>query len=205
MVATGNIPLDDNAYTDTSTGEVTRTSRELVTERSSNLLEEYANKQQTDAYIQHYLLGKVTNKSPQQKMHMYAAYTGSEPADVGSFLNRTVAIIGATIMYHGPFTSMPDADGRSTDKNGYYYILMRTTKLVEVEVPVGNRIVKVKRPLVLKTSANQICDLMLGLIQVYGAYDWDAAEYVSFSGSKSAGYFATIISEEELKAASSQE
>jgi hypothetical protein len=139
------------------------------------------------------------------KLRMLTSYTSSKPKTIGDFIGHQAVVIGAIIHWHGPYQGR---DGES--KPGYHHMLLKLDEYTEVDVMVGRKVRTVKTHTLITTSANQPCELFLGMLQIERWYDWEVGLKVAFTGNPSDGYFVTVVSdddeeEEELPAAASTE
>lgn len=161
---------------------------EPVPAETSGVLQKYVKSLDTHGLPVHlYMVQQLGMNNPVETMRTLSRYTGEEAVDITKHMNKAVNICGAAIIEHPPFEGM---DG-NFHGDGYCYVVLKTDLYTTRDVIVGKKVVKQKSRVMLRTSANQICDLVLGLVSMMGWFDWDQPVQMVFTKSGKS-YLATI-------------
>lgn len=157
-------------------------------EPPASVLQKYVNNLDTGGLPVHlYQAHKAGFKSARALATVLSSYTGNETDDVKDHLNKEINILGAAIIEHGPYN---DLNGNL--QPGYCYVVLKTNLTRSADVIRGRSVVRVTKPVYLKTSANQICDLVLGLVNMMGWFDWSEPIPMVFSSGKNNSLLAQI-------------
>lgn len=145
------------------------------------------------------MLARRTDLTPKQQQFMLSTYSGVVPDPIGKHINEVFAILGGMVQYHPPYKSKPGKNGASEDMPGYFKLLLKTNKIIKSKLPVGNRLVEIKRNMVIETSSTKIVEYFLTIMNTQGWFDLPEPIICFFSGTQSEGYIVSILSEDELE------
>lgn len=128
-----------------------------------------------------------------QKRALVGKYESGPVEDITKHLRRIITIQGAVIKYHGAYFGKSDGKAQP----GYFYMLLATDMIRDIEVPVAKQIVTFHRNLLIKVSATQIVEYFLGIMQTDRWYDFTEPVVCFFDGQQSTGYTVSPLTEEE--------
>jgi hypothetical protein len=126
--------------------------------------------------------------SDEEKLDFLSLYEGAEWQPFTKYLNTVVEIKGAIIWYHPAYKGMPDSEGRSQVKPGYYKILFLTTKVDADGVPV-----------VIACSSSALAAHVLAMLNIRGWYIWPVPVKYKFLQSAQGMPFRMLHVKEEDK------
>ena len=161
----------------------------MATQSKSTVLDVYAYGVNPTNMPVHIAMAKNIEGSIAKQLATIADYTSRDTKDVGDFIGQAVTIVGAAVIKHGGFSGR---DGQFHPE-GYHYLVLKTDQSMTTKVMHGDKVLKIESPVMIKTSAGQVVDFFLSVMQSFGWFDWPFGVTVSFKGSKDSGYSVLMI------------
>lgn len=127
---------------------------------------------------------------------MLTKYKSGPVDSIINHINEVIEIQGAIIDYHDAYLSKP-VNGRSEVSEGYFYMRLCTTIMREIKVPVGDLILRFKRPLLIQTSAREIIKYFMAKMESDCWFDFSEPITCIFTGSQSTGYSVSTFTADE--------
>lgn len=132
----------------------------------------------------------VTPEQSLQSMRMFSDYVETPTISLKDRVGSVITVIGAIIYEQGPYVSFKD----QKMSPGYYEVRL---KLAETEVKkliVGDEVRIFERNIIARSSGKRVGELIVGLVDQLGWYDWDCAlEFeVALDGKNGAMYLRMI-------------
>jgi hypothetical protein len=128
---------------------------------------------------------------------MLSKYKSGPMEDVERHLNKPMMIQGAIIEYKGPYKSKPGKDGTSDDMDGYFYMVLATDVMIDIDMTIGKRVLTFQRNLLLKTSSQEVVKYFFTKMESGNWFDFKKPIPCFFSGSKSTGFTVSTFSDAE--------
>lgn len=124
-------------------------------------------------------------------IHTMTSYIGTPSLSVKDVIGRKVNLIGAIVYQSGRFTPK---DPSKTDGSGFTAIILKTDEFKTVEFRDGKTVKEIRKPITIKTDGKKIVEVLLGLMESYGEFDWNGVKVpVVFSFDSSANAFGIDV------------